>query len=94
MKFKVRKIGTLTEETYNKLHKNGRLGSALRELLNIPATKKMKIGDSLCVVGQNSKQKEVYSFKQENGKILYAIVIRPIDEERAFCYTIYPEGGK
>ena len=91
MIIKAKKIATLTDETYQKIHKNGRLGSSLRELLNIPPTKKMKIGDSVCIVGQPSKPKELYSFEQKNGQLLYAIVIKPLDKERAFCYTIYPK---
>ena len=40
MIIKAKKIATLTDETYQKIHKNGRLGSSLRELLNIPPTQK------------------------------------------------------
>ena len=83
------KIATLSDDMYNKIAKDGRLGNALREYLGIPKTKRMRIGDTLCLVGQPSNIKDVFKYIQ-NGREVFYVVINPIDDKRAFCYSIYP----
>ena len=89
MEFEMKKITNLTDDMYNRISKDGKLDSSLRELLGIPKTKKMCVGDSLCIIGQLSETKDVFKFENDNTKMFY-VVINPLNEEMAFCYTIYP----
>lgn len=89
MEFKMKKIANLTDGMYNRISKDGELDSSLRELLGISKTKKMRIGDSLCTIGQLSKTKDVFKIENDNREMFY-VVINPLNEEMAFCYTIYP----
>lgn len=82
------KVATLTDDQYNRIAKDGRLGRDIRELLNIPKTKKVGIGDTVCIVGQPSKTKDVFKYTQNNRNVFY-VVINPIDDTRAMCYSIY-----
>lgn len=83
------KIGTLPDDMYNRITKDGKLDAALRDFLGIPQTNKMRIGDTMCMVGQPSNTKDVFKYTQ-NGKNIYYIVINPVDDKRAFCYSIHP----
>lgn len=83
------KMTNLTDEMYNKIAKDGKLGTSLREHLGIPKTKKMRIGDTMCMLGQPSKPKDVFKCVQ-NGREIFYVVINPMDEKMAFCYVIYP----
>lgn len=89
MEYTMNKVTTLTDDLYNRVTKDGKLGSALRELLNIPKTKKMGIGDTMVRIGKVSDIKDVFKCDW-NGREMFYIVINPIDEEMAFCYSIYP----
>lgn len=82
------KIATLTDDMYNKITKDGKLGAALRELLGIPKTKKMGIGSTMCMIGHPSNIKDVFKCTQKGREIFY-VVINPIDDKMAFCYSIY-----
>ena len=83
------KVTSLTDDMYNRIAKDGKLGASLRELLGIPKTKKMGIGDTMCMVGQPSKVKDVFKYVQ-NGREIFYVVINPMDDKMAFCYSIYP----
>lgn len=89
METTMNKVTNLTDDMYNRIAKDGKLGTALRELLGIPKTKKMGIGDTMCMVGQPSKVKDVFKYVQ-NGREVFYVVINAIDEQMAFCYCIYP----
>lgn len=45
------RITRLTEDQYNRFVKTRKLGANLREVLGIPKTKKVHIGDTLCMIG-------------------------------------------
>lgn len=89
MSMKMRKIGSLTEDTYNKIEKDGTLDVSIREVLGIPETKKVRIGDTMCMIGQSSKEKDIFKFVQNGREVTY-VVISPLDEMMAFCYSIFP----
>ena len=86
---KMNKVASLTDDMYNRIAKDGKLGTSLRELLGIPKTKKMGIGDSMCMIGRPSEIKDVFKYVQ-NGREIFYIVINPLDDKMAFCYVIYP----
>ena len=82
------KITRLTEDQYNKLVKTKKLGINLRKLLGIPKTKKVYIGDTLCMLGQQSETKDVFECIHSGKRVLY-VVCEPLDEIMAACYSIY-----
>lgn len=82
------KVATLSDVQYNRIAKDGRLGKDIRELLNIPKTKKVSIGDTVCVIGQPSNTKDVFKYTQNNRNVFY-VVINPMDDKMAMCYSIY-----
>lgn len=88
-KITMSKITTLTDDMYNRIEKGGMLGTPLRELLGIPKTKKMSIGDTMCFVGQPSQAKDVFRYELNGSEVFY-VVINPIDDKMAFCYCIHP----
>lgn len=89
MEVTMNKIGTLTDDMYNRIAKDKKLGTELREFLGIPKTKKMGIGDTMCMVGEPSNIKDVFKYTQ-NGREVFYVVIKPMDDKLAFCYSIYP----
>ena len=88
MKVIMNKVATLSDDQYNRIAKDGRLGKDIRELLNIPKTKKVSIGDTVCVIGQLSNTKDVFKYTQNSRNVFY-IVINPMDDKMAMCYSIY-----
>ena len=82
------RITRLTEDQYNRFVKTRKLGANLREVLGIPKTKKVHIGDTLCMIGQQSETKDVFECMHGAKKVLY-VVSEPIDEMMAACYSIY-----
>lgn len=89
MEIAMNKVTNLTDDMYNRIAKDGKLGASLREVLGIPKTKKMGIGDTMVRIGQVSKVKDVFKYVQ-NGREIFYVVINAIDEQMAFCYCIYP----
>ena len=88
MEIKMEKVATLNDDQYNRIAKDGKLGKDIRETLGIPKTKKVNIGDTVCKIGELSKTKEVFKYIQ-NKKTVFYIIISPINEELAMCYSIY-----
>lgn len=88
MEIKMNKIATLSDDMYNRIAKDGRLGNKLRELLGIPKTKKIEIGDTMVRIGRPTNVKDVFKYVQ-NGREIFYVVINPIDEELSFCYSLY-----
>lgn len=84
----MKKVAVLSDDQYNRIAKDGRLGKDIRELLNIPKTKKVCIGDTVCVIGQPSNTKDVFKYTQNNRNVFY-VVINPMDDKMAMCYSIY-----
>nr|DAJ60442.1 MAG TPA: hypothetical protein [Caudoviricetes sp.] len=82
------KVTTLSDKQYNRIVKGGRLGSDIRELLDILKTKKVNIGDTVCTVGQPSNTKDVFKYTWNNRNIFY-VVINPMGDKMAMCYSIY-----
>lgn len=82
------KVTVLSDDQYNRIEKDGSLGRDIRELLGIPKTKKVNIGDTVCMIGKPSNTKDVFKYTQNNRDIFY-VVINPIDEIMAMCYSIY-----
>lgn len=74
---------------FSKITKDGKIDSTFRELLGIPETKKMRIGTTMCMLEQPSNIKDLFRCTQ-NGRDIYYVVINPIDDIMAFCYSIYP----
>ena len=74
---------------YNRIVKGGKLGASLRELLGIPKTKKVEIGDTMCMIGQPSETKDVFKLKCKTGKEAFYVVINPVDDKMALCYSIH-----
>ena len=82
------KVALLSDDQYNRIVKDGSLGQDIRELLGIPKTKKVNIGDTVCMIGEVSTTKDVFKYTQNNRDVFY-VVINPIDEISAMCYSIY-----
>ena len=85
----MRKVTTLTDDIFNDIEKDGELGASLRKILGVPGTQSMRIGDTMCMIGQPSMAKDVFKYVH-SGKEIFYIVINPVDDVRAFCYSIYP----
>ena len=88
MEITMNKVAVLSDDQYNRIAKDGRLGRDIRELLGIPKTKKVNIGDTVCVVGQPSNTKDVFKYTQNNRNVFY-VVINSMDDKMAMCYSIY-----
>lgn len=89
METTMNKVTTLDSDTYTRIAKDGKLGVALREKLGIPKNKKMGIGDTMVRIGKFTNAGDVFKYIQNKREIFY-VAINPIDEELAFCYSIYP----
>lgn len=87
----MKKITTLTDEQYSRIKNRISLGKEIRQILNIPQTRKIGIGDTLCMIGQPTKEKEVFKYIQ-NGREIFYVIIEPLDSVTAMCYSLYPIG--
>lgn len=90
MNYTIEKIMNLSDEEFNKLKKDEKISDSLRKLLGLK-NGTYGVGDSVCIINGPSNFKDAFKCTQENGKILFFIVITPLDDKRAFCYTIYPQ---
>ena len=86
---KMKKILTLTEEQFINLKKSKGQVKMVKELLNLPTNAKIGIGDTAVKIN-NSNPLEVYK-ENWKGEDYFYIVIEPMDEELAMCYSIYPK---
>lgn len=82
-------LKTLSEQECSKISKSDSLGKDLRKALDIPMNKPMCIGDTSVRVGKQSKKNDVFVVEREKGNHFY-VVIEPMDDELAYCYSIYP----
>lgn len=86
--YKVEKITTLTDEQYNRISKSGSLGREVRKVLSIPQNKSVSVGDTVVNIRESSKEKDVFKCTYDSSEVFY-IVIEPMDEQMALCYSIY-----
>lgn len=82
------KIMTLDTDTYNRIAKDGELGK-LKEILGIKKNEKYQIGDTMVKIDKISSAGDVFKYERNGRKIFY-VVINPLNESMAFCYSIYP----
>ena len=82
------KLKTLTQEQFNSFKNAEKQEVVVKKLLNIPNDIKIGIGDTATKIG-NAKSLEVYK-NTYKGREYFYIVIEPMNEEFAMCYSIYP----
>jgi hypothetical protein len=87
------KILALTEEQFNLVKDNlkkDQVSKEVNSLLGIEDKIKIGIGDSVALIGTPSKPMEVYKYQFGiKGTDSYLIVIDPMDDKLALCYTVY-----
>ena len=82
------KVATLNKEQYEKIKKQGVLGTEVRVLLGIPRNRKVRIGDSMVHIGTKSEERDVFKYVHNGTREVFYIVISPEDEMDAFCLCI------
>lgn len=88
MDYTIERIANLSDDEFNSLRKNGRISDELKHLLNLTEGD-YGIGDSVCQLNEPSRFKDVFKCTQENGRTHYFVVMTPLDDRSALCYTIY-----
>lgn len=83
----MKKLTTLSTEMYNTIA-NGKLNNELRNLLGISEETEIGIGDTMVMIGEHCKPKDVFEYVN-NGKSRYYVVIESVDNRTAYCYVIY-----
>jgi hypothetical protein len=83
------KIMDLTEGQFELFSKSKSKVKFTKELLGLNSNVKIGIGDTMTLI-DNAKALEVYK-SEWNGGTNYYIVIEPMDERAAMCYSIYPK---
>lgn len=84
------KIMNLTQEQFEGFQKSKSQVKFIKELLGLNSKTKIDIGDTAVLI-DNSKALEVYKNSFKDGTSTYYIVIEPMDEKAAMCYSIYPK---
>lgn len=84
----MKKLKTLTKETYNRLITDENTTPELKEILGIPKEDEISIGDTAVRIGKETNVGDIYVHEHHEHKVFY-IVIEPIDEELAYCYSVY-----
>ena len=82
------KLITLTENQYKQITKGNNLNRELKKALQIPSESVATVGDTLVTLSVPTKQGEVFEYFHGSKRIVY-IVIEPMDDKMAFCYSIY-----
>jgi hypothetical protein len=82
------KINQITEDQFNKLKKSKNPVKVFKEIINLQTNKKYGFGDTTIQV-ENGQFLDVFknTFKEND---IYYIVVKPIDEELSFAYSLYP----
>lgn len=83
------KVTTLDKKMLNTITANDNLSKELRDLLEIPNTKNFGIGDTMVMLNTSSNEGDVFKFVNQKGETRYYIVIEPVDENMAYCYSIF-----
>lgn len=82
------KIMDLTREQFEEFEKSKNPIKFAKELLDITTKAKLGVGDTAALIS-NTTPLEVYKKSFNDGTFTYYIVIEPMDERAAMCYTIY-----
>lgn len=82
------KILTLEKGVFDTIATNGNLSNELRGLLEIPDIMNYGIGDTMVMLNTPCKERDVFKLTNEAGENRYYIVIEPVDENMAYCYSI------
>jgi len=82
------KVMQLNETQFRLFAKNGKT-KEIKSILGIPEKEKYAIGDSMVKVNKVTLPNDVLKATWQ-GKDRYYVVINPIDEVMAFCYSVYP----
>ena len=85
----MKKIITLSKGMFDTITPNGKLNSELRSLLKIPDTMPLGIGDTMVMLNSPCDKRDVFKPVNGNREIRYYVVIEPVDERMAYCYSIY-----
>lgn len=86
---KMEKVIKLTHEQFNKFKNSDEQEKVARELLNLSQDIEIGIGDTAVMI-DNANPLEVYKNTWKGGEYFY-IVIQPMSEKLAMCYSIYPK---
>lgn len=87
--YSMEKIMELAERQFELFSKDGKT-KEIKNILGLQEDKKYGIGDSMVRTNMVTKPKDVLKMNW-NGQDRYYVVIEPICEELAFCYTVYPK---
>ncbi len=82
------RIKILTQEQFDSFKSSNDQERIARELLSLSKNAAIGIGDTAVMI-DNAKPLEVYK-NTWKGKEYFQLVIKPIDEKIAMCYSIYP----
>ncbi|MBU5333608.1 hypothetical protein KQI61_15520 [Anaerocolumna aminovalerica] len=82
------KVMELNETQFRLFAKDGKT-KEIKKILGIPSNKKYGIGDSMVKTNMHTKPNDVLKMNWK-GEDRYYVVIKPVDEEMAFCFTVYP----
>ena len=83
------KILTLEKDVFDAIITNGNLNNELKSLLEIPDSMDYGIGDTMVMLNTSCKERDVFKLTNKQGETRYYIVIEPVDEKMAYCYSIY-----
>lgn len=87
--YTMEKVMTLNDTQFRLFAKDGKT-KEIKSILGITSNKKYGIGDSMVMTKMETKPNEVLKMNWK-GNDRYYVVINPIDEQMAFCYTVYPK---
>lgn len=87
--YEMKRVKILKPEEFKKIKKDGKLSKSLKESMGISSSAQYGIGDSLVRTKISTVRGEVLNCSY-NGREFYYVVINPVDEENAFCYSLYP----
>lgn len=85
----MKKIMEITEEQFNNFKNAQNQKEMIKQILDIPKDTKIQIGDTVVKV-LNAKPLNIFK-NTFNGRDFYYIIIKSINHELAFAYSIYPE---
>ena len=85
----MKKIATLDKKMLNTITANDNLSKELRDLLEIPDTKNFRIGDTMVMLNTSSTEGDVFKLVNKKCETRYYIVIEPVNESMAYCYSIF-----
>lgn len=87
--YTMEKVMKINETQFRLFAKDGKT-KEIKKILGLPENKKYGIGDSVVQVNQVTLPNDVLKMTW-SGEDRYYVVINPIDERLAFCYSVYPK---